>query len=261
MLIDDDTVERIHLLWDELADFDAARADDALNHLLAGLCGLADAQNANWVGVVRMADVLPGDPVHGWRPRGIRYLHPSQPVAERVSALTKNLEQGKVDETTVRNVALAGRFRTNLVADLAPEGWFDSDHYHRYYLAAGHADIIWAGVPINADAECYFGIFRDADHPRFTPAECDLVAYVLRGLKWFYRQHMLSRGLMVATAPLTATEREVLGGLLTGLSEKQIAAAQGQSYHTTHGHVAALYRKFGVNNRAALMALWLGKAA
>lgn len=58
---------------------------------------------------------------------------------------------------------------------------------------------------------------------------------------------------------LTSVERRVLQGLLSGLSEKRIAAAQGHSYHTTHQYVTAIYRKFGVNSRAALMALWLGQ--
>ncbi len=57
------------------------------------------------------------------------------------------------------------------------------------------------------------------------------------------------------------TEREVLGGLLGGLSEKQIAAARHQSPHTTHEYVTNIYRKFGISNRAALMSIWLGKAA
>lgn len=260
MTISDETSDRIHALWDELADFDAARADDALDHLLAGLCRFADAQNANWIGAVRMADILPGDPVHGWRPRFVHFLRPSAAIDASVKEQTKNLEQGSVDETTIRNVALAGTFRANRVIDLAP-GWFESDYCRRYFTAFGHTDVIWAGVPVNADAECYFGIFRDGDHPRFTPEERDLVGYVLRGLKWFYRRQMLSRGLMVANSPLTAVERQVLGGLLTGLVEKQIAATQGQSHHTTHEYVSNIYRKFGVGNRAALMALWLGKTA
>ncbi len=256
-----DSNDFIHTLWDELADFDAARSDEALAHLMAGLCRLVGAQNVNWIGVVRMADILPGDPTHGWRPRAIRYLRPSQPIDDATQEQVKNLEQGSIDETTVRNIALVGHYRTNRLVDLVPETWLDSAYYRVYYSGVGHADAIWAGVPVNEDAECYFGVFRDGDHPRFTPDERDLVASALRGLKWFYRRQMLSHGLTVASSPLTATEREVLGSLLSGLSEKQIAATRKQSFHTTHEYVTNIYRKFGVNNRAALMSLWLGKAA
>lgn len=250
----------IYGLWDELADIDAARSDEALEHLMAGLCQLVNAQNANWIGAVRMSDILPGDPVHGWRPRCVHFLHPSAQIDASVKEQIKNLELGSVDETTILNVALAGTFRANRAIDLAP-GWFESDYCSRYFKPFGHCDVIWAGVPVNDDAECYFGIFRENAHPCFTPEERDLVGNALRGLKWFCRQQLLSRGLMVATSPLTITEREVLGGLLSGLSEKQIAVARQQSPHTTHEYVTNIYRKFGVNNRAALMALWLGKAA
>ena len=97
--------------------------------------------------------------------------------------------------------------------------------------------------------------------PPFTESERDVIAFALRGIKWFHRQLLLSHGLLVANTPLTPVERHVLQGLLTGLAEKEIAAAQGHSYHTTHRHVSSIFRKFGVNNRSALMALWLGRAS
>ena len=253
------TSEFIHTMWDELADFDAARADEALTYLMTSLCRIADAQNAIWIGAVRVDGYLAEDPARGWRPRAMRFLHASQALDGSAKKQVKDLDEGSIDETTVRNIALAGRFRVNRLVDLVPESWFDSAYYKTYYRDAGHVDAIWAGAPINEDAECYFGVFRDGNHPRFTPEERDLVAYALRGLKWFYRRQMLSHGLMVAASPLTATEREVIGSLLTGLSEKQIAAARNQSPHTTHEYISSIYRKFGVGNRAALMALWLGR--
>ena len=70
---------------------------------------------------------------------------------------------------------------------------------------------------------------------------------------------MLSHGLLIANAPLTATERRVLLGLLEGKAEKAIAAILGQSPNTTHIHVKSIYAKFGVHNRAALTSLWLGR--
>lgn len=254
------STEFIHRLWDELADFDAAHATEALDYLLASLCRLVDAQNASWFGAVRMSDIGPGDPLSGWRPRCVHYLHPSTPLDNVTKENIENIEQGRVDVTMVRQVAMAGTFRTNRLIDLASREWFESAHYRRTFTAVGDRDAIYAGIPVNEDTECYFGIRRDIDHPPFLPEERDRIAFALRGLKWFCRQQMLSRGLMVAGSPLTATEREVLGALLTGLTEKQIASARNQSPHTTHEYVKNIYRKYGVNNRAALMALWLGQA-
>lgn len=252
--------ERAHALWDELADFEASQADDALRHLMAGLCGLVDAQNAVWVGAVRLAGNFPGDPVKGWRPRTIRHMQPSPSILDATKEQEKQLEAGRVDETTVKNVAGAGTFRVNRLVDLTSAEWLESDYYQCYYRGVGIADTIWAGIPINEDAESYFGIHRHIGRPFFTEEDREAVAGALRGLKWFLRQQMLSHGLLVAHTPLTPVERQVLQGLLTGLSEKEIAAAQDQSYHTTHEYVTAIYRKYGVNNRAALMSLWLGKA-
>jgi DNA-binding CsgD family transcriptional regulator len=260
MQIDSRTAARVHVVWDQLADFDAARTEDMLRYLLASLCDLVDAQNASWMGVVRL-DAMSGDPVRGWRPRSVSYLHPSPPLDDAVREQIRKLEQGSVDETTIRSVIHAGTFRANRLVDLVPETWFRSDYYRCHYLALGRADAIWAGCPVNPDSECYYGVMRDAAHPRFSVEERDVVAYALRGLKWFHRQQLLARGLLVASSPLTPAERGILQGLLGGLTEKQIAAAQDQSYHTAHEHVTNIFRKFDVNNRAALMALWLGKTA
>ncbi len=253
--------DRAHALWDELADFQAAQADESLHHLMRELCRLVDAQTANWIGAVRMDGNIPNDPVKGWRPRTVVHLAPFPQLHESVQEQTRQLEEGEVDITTVRNVAGAGTFRANRLADLVPPEWFESAYYRKYYLGMGRIDTIWAGIPVNEDAETYFGIFRDTQHAPFTPGERDALAYALRGLKWFHRQQMLSRGLLVASTPLTPVERQVLSSLLNGKTEKEIAAIQGQSPHTTHEYVSAIYRKFGVKNRASLMALWLGKAA
>lgn len=255
--------ERIQVLWDELAEFEVAHHDQALEHLLKGLCELVGAQNANWFGAVRLPDIAPGDPIHGWRPRFLRFLYPAKPLDTAVKRQIDRLEQPEpsIDITTIRNVSFAGRLRANRLADLVLPEWFDSDYYRDFYLGVDHSDAIWAGCPVNVDAEVYFGIFRSATHPPFTADECDTVREALRGLKWFHRQFLLSHGLLVASSPLTPVEREVLKGLLAGLTEKEIAASQNRGLHTTHEYVKMLYRKFSVKNRASLMALWLGKLA
>jgi DNA-binding CsgD family transcriptional regulator len=261
MTLTDDSSERIHTLWDDMAGFEAAQQDLALKHLLRELCALVNAQNASWVCAVRMPQMDPRDPVQGWRPRLSDHLHPFALLRAGAQQQTRMLEEGTVDLTTVRNVALAGRFRANRLIDLVPEDWFASDYYQAFYAALGHTDAIWAGCPVNDDAEVYFGLYRAEGQPRFSEAERDTAATALRGLKWFHRNQLLGHGLLVAATPLTAGERNVLQGLLGGQAEKQIAADLGQSYHTTHEYVTSIYRKFGVNNRASLMALWLGKAS
>jgi DNA-binding CsgD family transcriptional regulator len=248
----------IHTLWDELADFDAAHSDEALEHLMGRLCTLAGAWNALWMGAVRLDGTFPGDPVKGWRPGFIRYLYPA-PALDDAAVEHKKLDQGVVDITTIRNVDGAGAFRANRLRDLVDPAWFESPYYQTQYLDRGTADSIWVAFPVNKDAESWFGVHRAPGRPSFTEAERDVIAYALRGIKWFHRQLMLSNGLLVAAAPLTPAERRVLHLLLTGLSEKLIAAELGRSYHTTHEYITAIFRKFGVSNRASLMSLWLGQ--
>lgn len=58
-------------------------------------------------------------------------------------------------------------------------------------------------------------------------------------------------GLKVALSPRLS---EVLALLQQGLSEKEVSDRLGVSTHTTHAHVVALYRRFGVTSRAELLA-------
>lgn len=249
---------RIHSLWDDLADFDASQVDLALHYIMQGLCALVDAQNADWIGVVRLTDER-NDPAGGWRPPVVRFLYPTEELLAAVKEQTRGLDQ-RVDPAGAAMVSGAGHFRAARLCDAVSPAWFESDFYQAYYRKCDREDAIYVAFPVNADAESYFGVFRGTGYPRFTEQERDIVAYALRGIKWFHRQLLLSHGVLVAGMPLTPAERRVLQGLLSGQAEKQVAADLGQSHHTTHEYVTAIYRKFGVNNRAALMALWLGKA-
>lgn len=58
---------------------------------------------------------------------------------------------------------------------------------------------------------------------------------------------------------LPPRRREVLDHLLRGESEKEVAAALGISPATTHEHVTAIYRHFGVSSRGELMARFVSR--
>ncbi len=251
----------IHELWDRLAEFDATQVDAALNTLMAGLCALVGGHNAEWFGMVRLADAPAGDPVSGWRPPIVRFLAPNDALLGMVREQTRRMDRDFANPAATTLIARAGRFRAARLCDVAPAGWFESDIYRRHYRDCGRDDVIYVAFPVNADVESWFGVFRASGQPRFTAQERDTVAYALRGIKWFHRQLLLSHGLLVAGAPLTQAERRVLHGLLGGQPKKQVAADLGQSPHTTDEHVASIYRKFAVKNRPALLALWLGTKA
>jgi hypothetical protein len=172
--------ERIHTLWDKLADFDAAQIDGTLTFLQTQLCELVNAQNADWIGVVRLAAV-PGDPVCGWRPPVVRVLRHNDKFLESVKEQTRNLERGIVNDVVIRMVGMSGNFRARRLCDVMSAEWFASPFYKGYYQDCGHRDAVYVAFPVNEDAESYFGLFRDMGQVPFTAEERDTLAYALRG--------------------------------------------------------------------------------
>jgi DNA-binding CsgD family transcriptional regulator len=61
----------------------------------------------------------------------------------------------------------------------------------------------------------------------------------------------------IAVRQLSDAQRRVLGHLLTGLSEKEVACKLEISPHTVHNHVKEIYRKMSVNSRPELLALFV----
>lgn len=251
--------DKVYALWDRLAEFSAGDGDAALIHLLTSVCAMVAAQNALWSVVVRLPSPAPRDPLFGWRPRLVRLLNPLPAVATSVQEQFDSLWSPNVDLSQIMAVSGDEPFRTRrLFATLPPE-WFEGEHYRRHYLEVGHADSISVRCALNDDVRIHLFVFRNAQAPRFSELDSSFLGFVMRGLRWFYRQQLLSHGLLIANASLTSAERRVLLGLLDGHTEKQIAQRLGQSPNTTHFHVKSIYAKFGVRNRSALAALWLGK--
>jgi DNA-binding CsgD family transcriptional regulator len=256
-LLDACLLDRIHNLWDELAAFEAAQTDAALTHLLTQVADMVGAENAYWFGAVRMADST-GDPLLGWRPRGIRYLQPLPQDTSFTRDRIRSLDRGAVDEATVAQARMAGSYRSNRLCDLVSDEWFQSDIYQGY-LDRGVHDSLVVGVPVSSMAEGYYGFLRMRPDDPFTEADRDLALYAMRGLTWFHREVLLAHGLLVARTPLTPIERRVLAHLLTEQSEKSIASTLGVSASSLHTYVRDVLKKFGVSGRKGLTALWLGR--
>ncbi|HJU39019.1 MAG TPA: LuxR C-terminal-related transcriptional regulator [Tahibacter sp.] len=257
----DATLEDIYQLWDELADFPAGRPDAALDHLLSRLCRIFECQNALFAVVVRLPVPPDGDPLNGWRPRLSRTLNPHPRVAASVKDRVDRLMKSQADTASI--IASAGNepFLVRLLFETLPAEWFEGEFYRRHFYDIGHADQLSARCAINDDVRTHLFLYRGPDSPRFTPDIKAPFALAIRGLRWFQHRYVLSHGVHVANAPLTPTERSVFLALLGSETEKQIAASMGKSQNTVHIHVKSIYHKFGVRNRAALTALWLGQGA
>jgi DNA-binding CsgD family transcriptional regulator len=256
-------LDELHDLWDALADYPASQTDAAMARLMTTLCGWLGADDALWIGAVRMTNGTGGqrDPQHGWRGRVVRRLKPPSPeiMAKTIQAMrTQDTDPGLTSRAIAKT---AGAFRVHRLRD----GFVDfaalkrTAHYRVFYREAQIADRLWAALPVNDDAESYFVFDHIGTSRRFSAADVGLVTHALRGIKWFHRQLLLSHGLLVAREPLSPVQREVLLGLLTGKARKAIAAALGKTEGTVHQYSLELYRKFGVRRRSELMALWLGQ--
>lgn len=259
--IDDATMDDIYTLWDELADFPVSQPDDAVDHLLARLCQIFDCQNALFAVVVKLPVPPEGDPLDGWRPRLSRMLNPHPRAAASVKTRVEKLMRSEADLASI--VAVAGNepFLARLLFDVMPPEWFEGEFYRRHYLDVGHADQLSARCAINDDVRTHLFLYRGPDSPRFTADIKAPFTLAMRGLRWLQYRFTLSHGIHAASAPLTPAERSVLLALLGGSTEKQIAETLRKSPNTVHIHVKAIYNKFGVRNRPALTALWLGQGA
>ena len=253
------TYNEAHAVWDELTDFEAGDAADAVTHLMTFLCEQSGAWNATWAGAVRVNPNSGDDPLQGWRVAAMRSLHPvpPHPDEEAFRDILRLWDQRKIDPSFLLPLRNVGTYRTYSFRRELPPEWFESPFYKLHYGSVGTHDAVFVAFPLNQDAESHFGFYsRDT----FTDDQIARLVYALRGIKWFHRHLMLSHGLLTASSPLTAAERKVLQFLLTDATEKRIALEVDMAASTVHQYVVSIYRKFGVRSRAGLMSLWLNRA-
>ncbi|THF67291.1 helix-turn-helix transcriptional regulator [Pseudothauera nasutitermitis] len=249
--------DEIHRLWDEITDFEVSQTDSARQHLQDRLCQMVGAWNSTWGGALRFdTDPVCDDLLQGWRVAVTQVLHPFEAQAENgpFKELQDRWNNRDMDPSFLLPMRNIGKFRTYGHRRDMPAEWFDGPVFHHYSSRFGTMDSVWVGFPLNHDAESHFGFYSRGI---FTEQDIALLAYALRGIKWFHRQLMLTSGPLIAKAPLTPTERKVLRLLLTKASEKVIADQLGLAASTTHQHIVSLFRKFSVRSRAELMSLWL----
>jgi len=255
-------LEGVYALWDELDGYPAAETDAALAHLAGRLRGLLRAANVRWLGLVRTPRGARAgrDLLRGWRfQAGYELVPDSQWQGQLALGRREAAADFPAGLATPVLIAEAGKFQVHRLR----EGWRPfrefarSEAYRRHYAAQGITDRLWVGLPLHENAASVFVLDRGAGPP-FTRGEAVLAGTILRGLRGLHRRLFLDRGLSVGERPLSPVSRRIVQKLLTGRSEKEVALAVGQSLPTTHKYIKSIYERFGVNGRAALMALWLG---
>lgn len=250
-----ETRERVHHLWDALSEFGATRVDEALFYALGELAALVDAQQAFWLGSVCASER--GDSLEQWRWTGVRYLHPSAVWDAGAEADAKPLNARDFDSGMIHFGASG--FRIGIRNERILPEWYEEQWYDTRCASLAIRDVIYMIMPVGADIESWFGFQRiGPDKAGYTPDDRAVMEYAGRPLNWFHRLVCLHHGICLADAHLTPAERRLMPLLLRGGSESSIAKELNLSLATVHTYATRIYRKFDVQGRTGLMALWLG---
>jgi DNA-binding CsgD family transcriptional regulator len=141
--------------------------------------------------------------------------------------------------------------RRQLVSDVT---WYGSAAWYDYRRLI-HIDDQLTSVyqVVDGDAISVIALHRQVRERAFSPRQQQLLTFFHAELA-----RLIRRSLVSAAEPrpdtLAPRLRQTLACLLEGDSEKQVAWRLGLSPATTHEYVTALYRHFGVQSRAQLMA-------
>lgn len=250
-------------VWDHLANFRAPDISEALLFLMRELKRLSGADDAVWIAVVRMAhgECAQRDHQLGWRGRAVVHLEWTDTKQAVVAAAMKAQERDGGVPSSIEMAKLAGHFRTITLRELHDmETFVHTEHYRSCFVPFDITDRLWCVFPVNEDCEVAFILDRMGASPQFSSREKNLVATVLRPLKWFHRSCLLAQGVALGGMRLSPREQSLCRQLLSSNSEKEIASTLGLTLSTTRSYTRQLYRKFGVRGRTGLMALWLGSA-
>ena len=270
-------------LWRRLAEFSASETDAALTCLQEWIAATIGADNVIWIGGVRVlrGAAAESDAFLGWRLRDRVALRlDPEPYRKQLAQYYDGEHYGKLTPTYYErsheaqkedhvgmdsraSMSGCGHFRVFRLRDrdfLNFAEFEKTAHYRRYYRDGGIHDRITVAFPVTADCESFFLIDRFQSNPQprlFNLREATLAGDAVRGAPWLHRRLFLANGLLMADKLLSPMERRILQALLTGVTEKDLATSTGQKVTTMHKYVTALYARYGVKSRQALLSLWL----
>lgn len=236
--------------------------DDRLawrRHLLGGLAGMVGADMAltgEMAGCRALKNVDLG--VHFWWPHG---LEPPPFWPAHIARFRRDGGYSPVLTDYHRlNGDAPGRAlaRRDFVAD---RDWYRSHDFLNVQNVLGVDHTLFCFRPIAASppaADEHTGIVltRLAGRPDFAPRDRTIVRETHAAIAPLVGG-ALARFVEPAPSDLPPRTRQVLACLLEGEGDKQIALRLGLSPHTVNQHTKAIYRHFGVQGRAELLARWI----
>jgi hypothetical protein len=149
-----------------------------------------------------------------------------------------------------------GALRTRCLESVVPASeWSRSRHCNEYVRACGLDDRITSSVALSPAPAItqVIVLHRSARDGKFPERMVKLVHLFHDELRPLIGRKLALPGAADDRSRLPPQLACVLGCLLQGDAEKQIASRLGLSPHTVNRHVQRLYRRFGVHSRAELM--------
>lgn len=255
----DEALSRLLRLWRDVEDVGpnpVLRAESLLRGLLDMVGGVA----ATW------ALVCPTARPSIWSALYVGWEHPAQQSLAnhylRDTLLAHPLVKLAIDQTQRQDAALsspgASIYRAAAISDA---DWYASDFVRHIATPLAIDDTIQSAQTLcRGELLSILHVYRAANDSRpFGVHHCLHVS--------LFHDHILSR-LHCNTAAvdtprpsqLSPRQQLTFSMLLSGDSEKQIAAKLDRSRHTVHMHVKAIYRALKVSSRAELLSRFLSAA-
>jgi DNA-binding CsgD family transcriptional regulator len=142
---------------------------------------------------------------------------------------------------------------------LARQTWFE-ERIRPVMDERGYVDALISAWAASADRALVVALMRREDEPAFVEEDVNFLSLLVRACAPFVDREIFVSSLPTTGKELTGRQREVLGHLLYGSCEKEIAGYLSRSVHTVHTYIKQIYSAFGVNSRGELMALFIDDA-
>ncbi|QDE91946.1 helix-turn-helix transcriptional regulator [Myxococcus xanthus] len=232
-----------------------ARVVTRSRHLLVGLCRILGAEAG---ACVLERDFRPGGHVgfteivlEGWSGSAVSALEALRRMGSACNPAIRSLmERGSEPGTIVTAM------RRELVEDWS---WYGAPYVEHHLRPTGLDDSVyssqWSGLPGVVRG---IGIYRERGGRPFDAADRELLHLFHAECGAMFDPPGSSK-VGTPSGWLAPRERQTLELLLQGLGDKQIAARLGISRFTVNQYTKTLYRRFGVQSRAALIAQVLAR--
>ena len=148
---------------------------------------------------------------------------------------------------------------TIIVSESEDAHWFEQVLAAQLLEPLGYVDSIASMWAASDSRAVMLANLRRASDPPYTEKDVSLMSLMLRAAAPLIDREVFRPPDILGQRKLSPRQQEVLLMLLSGDSEKEIAAQLSRSVHTVHTFVGQIYDLFNVQSRGELMAMFIDK--